>query len=316
VKDEAPDQGWITQTEYCYRHPSEPTRVHCTRCNRPICTDCMIPAPVGYQCPECVAEARRAFRRGPSPRAGIRSMRSTSMTKALLLVLAAVFVLELVKSGGGTPTGRALFNMGALYPPSVAFHGQWWRLVSVMFLHANLIHIAFNAWALWIFGQYVESFFGKRQFLAIFFVSAFIGSVASYAFGPVIELGVGASGGIVGLLGAFIAYNLRRRHLAIAQAQLRWVLIIILLNVFLTLGGGGLGIGNIDYRAHLGGLVGGFVIGGALDGVGPQRYRGLVRVAGVVGLIVVGIALVAWRTGQLHTQFPPAVRGQFFRGLG
>ncbi|MDP9340715.1 MAG: rhomboid family intramembrane serine protease [Actinomycetota bacterium] len=303
MEDEAPDQGWITKTEYCYRHPSEPTRVHCTRCNRPICTDCMIPAPVGYQCPECVAEARQAFRRRPSVRAGARSVRSTSMTKALLLVLVAVFVVEIIKSGGRTPTGRTLFDMGALFPPAVA-QGQWWRLVTVMFLHANIIHIAFNAWALWIFGQYVESLFGRWQFLMVFFVSAFIGSVASYAFGPVQELGVGASGGIVGLLGAFIAYNLRRRHLAIAQAQLRWVLIIILLNVFLTIGGGGFGIGNIDWRAHLGGLVGGFVVGGALEGVGPRRYHALVRVGGVVGLIVLVIAVAAWRTGQLHAQFP------------
>ena len=50
--------------EVCYRHPEVPTRVHCTRCERPICPDCMIPAPVGFQCPECVAEARREFRKG------------------------------------------------------------------------------------------------------------------------------------------------------------------------------------------------------------------------------------------------------------
>ena len=51
--------------EVCYRHPDVPTRVHCTRCERPICPDCMIPAPVGFQCPECVEEARREFRKGP-----------------------------------------------------------------------------------------------------------------------------------------------------------------------------------------------------------------------------------------------------------
>lgn len=301
MEDEAPDQGWITQTEYCYRHPKEPTRVHCTRCSRPICTECMIPAPVGYQCPECVAEARRAFRQGPARR--IRTLRPTSMTKALLVVLAAVYVVELVKSGGGTPSGRTLFDMGAMFPPAVA-QGQWWRLITVMFLHASLLHIAFNAWALWIFGQFVESSFGRWNFLVVFFVGGFLGSVASYAFGPVRELGVGASGGIVGLLGAFIAYNLRRRHLAVAQAQLRWILIIILLNVALTLGGGGLGVGNIDWRAHLGGLVGGFAAGGLIDGLGPRQYRAPVRVAGLIAVVGVGIAVAAWRTAQLHAQFP------------
>ena len=70
--------------EVCYRHPEVPTRVHCTRCERPICPDCMIPAPVGFQCPECVAEARREFRKGPG-----RPMRGgVSVTKALLVAIA------------------------------------------------------------------------------------------------------------------------------------------------------------------------------------------------------------------------------------
>ena len=81
--------------EVCYRHPDVPTRVHCTRCERPICPDCMIPAPVGFQCPDCVEEARREFRKGPGRplRGGI------SVTKALLVAIAIPFVIEIVLGG-------------------------------------------------------------------------------------------------------------------------------------------------------------------------------------------------------------------------
>src|SRR6266540_3147961 len=87
--------------EVCYRHPDVPTRVHCTRCERPICPDCMIPAPVGFQCPECVADARREFRKGPG-----RPLRGgVSVTKALLVAIAIPFVIEVVLGGP-----QALYN--------------------------------------------------------------------------------------------------------------------------------------------------------------------------------------------------------------
>ena len=77
--------------EVCYRHPDVPTRVHCTRCERPICPDCMIPAPVGFQCPECVEEARREFRKGPGRpfRGGISvtALRTTDLTEEQLVEL-------------------------------------------------------------------------------------------------------------------------------------------------------------------------------------------------------------------------------------
>ena len=100
--------------------------------------------------------------------------------------------------------------------------GQNWRLVSAMFLHAGLWHIAFNAYALWIFGSIVEQELGRVRFLLIYFVTGIVASAASYAFGPYYAVGVGASGAIFGIFGAFVTYNYRRRHLAIAAARLRW----------------------------------------------------------------------------------------------
>jgi membrane associated rhomboid family serine protease len=284
--------------EYCYRHPGVQTGVHCTRCGRPICTNCMIPAPVGYQCPECVGRARREFRAGPKRRA--RRFASISATSLVLGAILVMFVLELVVSGGGLQLNNevALIELGALFPPAVAA-GQYWRLLSAMFLHAGLLHLALNAYALYLFGRFVEETFGKGRFVAIYVVSGFLASVASYAFGPVGAIGVGASGAISGLLGAFIAYNFRRRHLSLAAGNLRLALMIIVINALF-----GLTVPGIDNRAHLGGLVAGIAAGVFAEGMGPRGARRWTQVAGFVALISLGIAIVAWRTVALREAFP------------
>jgi membrane associated rhomboid family serine protease len=278
----------------CYRHPNVQTRVHCTRCERPICPDCMIPAPVGFQCPECVEEARREFRKGPGRplRGGI------SVTKALLVTIAIPFVIEIVVGGPRAlfdPSAQLLFDLGAMAPPAVA-NGQFWRLFTAMFLHAGLLHVALNAYFFWLFGRVVESVFGRTWMLLIFLVSGFLASVASYAFGPVLALAVGASGAISGVFGAFIAYNYRRRHLAANAANLRMAVTVIVLNAFIAIA-----YSSIDWRAHVGGLVAGFALGYLADDAVPARQRAIARFAGVATLLALGIALVVWRTAEIRS---------------
>jgi rhomboid protease GluP len=251
----------------------------------------MIPAPVGHQCPQCVADARREFREGPARR--IRSLGATSATRVLLISIAVVFVVELAIGGiggGGAPSARALVDMGALVP--VLVHaGQWWRLITVMFLHASILHIALNAWALWLFGQFVEGTFGRGRFLLIYFVSGFLASVSSYTFGNPCAVGVGASGAIVGLLGAFIAYNFRRRHLAVSQAYLRWAALIIVINILF-----GAAIANVDNWAHGGGLVAGLFAGTFAEGVGPSQMRPWIRIVGFAALLAIGVVIAVVRS--------------------
>jgi len=281
-------------TEYCYRHPQTATAVHCTRCGRPICTECMIPAPVGFQCPQCVEDARRAFRRGSSTALGGGPI----VTKVLLAAILAVFVIELAVGGAGSllegPNARQLVDLGALQPLLVA-HGQFWRLFSAMFLHLGLMHIAFNAYALWLIGQMVEREFGHTEMAVIYLVSGFLASVASYVFGPVTSVGVGASGAIFGIFGAFIAYNFKRRHLELASANLRWAATLLLLNLFLALAFHG-----IDWRAHLGGLVAGLACGVIAEGWGTASQRRMVQVLGFASLIAIGVGLVLWRTDAIQ----------------
>ena len=286
--------------EVCYRHPDVQTRVHCTRCDRPICPDCMIPAPVGHQCPECVEQARRDFRSGPG-----RALRGgVSATNALLVAIAIPFVIEVILGGPQAlfnPTAEILFDMGAMQPIAVA-DGQFWRLFTAMFLHAGLLHVALNAYFFWLFGRMVEASFGRTWMVLIYVVAGFLASVASYAFGPVTTLAVGASGAISGVFGAFIAYNYRRRQHAMNAANLRMALTVIVLNAVIAIG-----YSSIDWRAHVGGLVAGFALGYLADSSGPARQRAVVRFAGVATLVAIGIALVLWRTAEIRSAFP-----QFF----
>jgi membrane associated rhomboid family serine protease len=296
--------------EYCYRHPNEPTRVHCTRCGRPICPACMVLAPVGHQCPECVQQARREFRQGPGKRITVRGV---TATKVFLVTIIGVFVLEMVAAGAGSLNSGAssdrLLGLGALQPFLIA-DGDVWRLFTAMFLHANLFHILFNAWALWVFGTMVERDFGTPRFVALFFVTGLLASATSYAFGPDAAVGVGASGAIFGIFGAFVAYNYRRRHLALAAANLRWATTLLLINVLFAFS-----FGAIDWRAHLGGFVAGVLAGLAAEGWGSRQQRTLITTLGFAGLALAGVALVLWRTSQLQAlpEFDQAVR--FFRLL-
>jgi membrane associated rhomboid family serine protease len=284
--------------ETCYRHPRVVTGVHCTRCGRPICPDCMTAAPVGYQCPECVREARQS---APRRRVRIRFLigRPGSITTALLVINIAVFVVEVALGGSGSlfdgPSADKLIQLGAMVPPFIARtalpeHYQFWRLITAMFLHIGLIHLAFNMYALYLFGYLIESAFGKPRYIAIYFVAGFLGNVTSFAFGDTIAVGAGASGAIFGLLGAWIAYNYRRRDSALAEANLRWALMLIILNTVIALG-----FHSIDWRAHLGGLVAGVAAGWLVEGFGPRQVRPLVQYGGLVALALIGVALTAWR---------------------
>ncbi len=282
--------------ETCYRHPGETTGVHCTRCGRPICPDCMRPAPVGYQCPECVAGAMRESQPHRKVRVRFVLGRPGIVTTSLLFLNIALFLVEVASGGLGSlfagPNARKLYDLGALYPPAIAIDHQYWRLVTAMFLHAGILHLALNMYALYLFGYLIEEAFGKVRFLAIYLVSGFLASVASFALGPALEVGVGASGAIFGLLGAWVAYNLRRRGTAMGSANLRGAYILILINLVISFT-----IPGIDWRAHVGGLVAGFLTGALAEGVGPRPLRPLVQVGGVVALVAFGLALAAWRVG-------------------
>lgn len=200
-----------------------------------------------------------------------------------------LFVIGL-GSGGGVgfvvPSDALLCRLGALNATAVAEHGQWWRLLTVMFLHGGVVHFALNSWALWLFGPTLEYVLGRGRFLALYLVSGFAGAAASFALGRT-EIGVGASGAIFGLLGALVAFFWRRRN-AGGGTQLRSLLIVLAINLVWGISQRG----SIDLIAHLGGFVAGLLVMGLLDVAAP-RGRGA-RALALAAPLVPSMILLAW----------------------
>ena len=155
------------------------------------------------------------------------------------------------------PINDYLLFLGAKDNQGISIRGEYYRFLTSMFLHGGLLHIGFNAWALYALGPESERIYGTDRFLAIYFIAGLAGGVASYAISP--YPAVGASGAIFGLIGALAVFYYTSRQLLgdTARQQLGSLITVIMINLFIGFGSGGL----IDNWAHLGGLAGGAIAG-------------------------------------------------------
>lgn len=165
-------------------------------------------------------------------------------------------------------------------------NGEWYRLVTVALLHASWLHIAFNMYALWILGPPIEAAFGRSRYLVIYVASLLGGSTASLLFNSPLVVAVGASGAIFGLFGATIVANKRLGR------PVNSVYAVIAINLAF-----GFMVPNVDWHAHLGGLV----LGTATSAV--MVYG--VRRPFLIGLALFGeaallLALIAMRVVALR----------------
>jgi membrane associated rhomboid family serine protease len=279
----------------CKRHPNTQTMLRCVRCGDPICPECMRPAAVGYQCPDDAKGSRQEYLR-PARNIGASAAGAT-VTKALLLVLVIVYAIEVAQAGPGSllagPTIPVLIRLGAIVPALIA-DGEYWRLFTGMFLHASLLHIALNGYALYIVGSVVESELGRWRFLALYLVTGLFGSAAVYMFSGIFEPTIGASGAIFGLFGVFAAYNFRRRDNAFYAARLRSMLTVIVINLLFTFF-----VPGISKAGHIGGLVCGLLLGLAIDGIGRRTSRAIAFWSAIAVAIALTVAIVVIRTPQI-----------------
>jgi len=262
----------------------------------------MTPASVGFQCPECVSEGRKSIRPTRTMYGGKAHPRA-DVTLTLIAVNVVVFLLT-AASGAGVAAGNgrsSIYDNFALIPVQVA-HGEWYRLVSSMFLHYGILHIGFNMWALYVIGMPLEGMLGRSRFAALYFLSGIGGSVMSFALGPIGQAAAGASGAIFGLFGAFFVI-LRRRNL-----ETGGILGLIVINLVLSFT-----FANIDWRGHVGGLIVGSVLGAvfAYAPSGPSRDRlqaaGCLAVAVVLAATgVLGAAHVRQECKTTHDPFAAA----------
>jgi rhomboid protease GluP len=180
----------------------------------------------------------------------------------LLALNVAIYViprlLELVGvTVGGIPIYQLTLLLGAKDNASIKLDGQYYRLLSSMFLHGSLLHIGFNAWALYTLGPEAERIYGTARFLALYFLAGLAGGVASFMFSAAPS--VGASGAIFGLIGGLAAFYYVSRTLLgeVSRQQLGSLITVVMINLFIGFSSGGL----IDNNAHIGGLVGGLLAG-------------------------------------------------------
>lgn len=198
----------------------------------------------------------------PPPRLPARGLPPTRPRAvwAILVAIAALYVLSCLLSGSLVqPDLAALIRLGAKENSLIA-QGDYWRLITATFLHANLIHIFFNGYALYALGPESERIYGTGRFLALYFLAGLGGSVASYLFSPAPS--VGASGAIFGLMGGLgIFFYLSRRALGdFARSQVQSMVAIAMINLIIGFASPGV----IDNWGHLGGLVAGLAAGAAL----------------------------------------------------
>ena len=272
---------------YCYRHPNRETFVSCSECGRPICAECMTPAPVGQRCPEHSGKPQGAGRISSGMRRTAFEGTGALVTKALLAINIGVYVITAAQGGGLNNPGGSLFVRWLLYGPAVA-NGDWWRLFTSAFLHANVIHIAFNMYFLWFVGSAVEQALGRGRFISLYVVSALAGSAGALVWTPNAPT-VGASGALFGLLGAALILERQRNYVLGGSAMG-----LIVINLILSFAISGISIGG-----HVGGLIGGILCALIFSqfGRGHAAYSrvGMWSVAGVlgVGLISVAVAYLA-----------------------
>jgi membrane associated rhomboid family serine protease len=257
-------------------------------------------APVGWQCAACVHDdSKRApvTRWRPTNRGRLGNTRVTPVVLSLIVINVVVYFWEMASHAGlfvyrgvAYPCSNVAECRFAMWPAAV-HHGQWYRLLTAPFLHANIEHILFNMVTLAIVGSPVEAELGKARFIVLYLLSALGGSVASYLLSSANELGVGASGAIFGLMGAYFVLA-RRRGWEIGN-----ILALIVLNLVI-----GFASTTIDWRAHLGGM-----ITGAVVTVGLARSADARRTAGpgveLATVAVTSVAAVAVLAAL--TLFPP-----------
>ncbi len=266
----------IDESTTCYRHPDRRASSGCQRCDRPICTEDMKAASVGFHCPECVKEAGQR----------VYTTNSLQFQPLVTQALIAVNVLAYFAQ-------QALPDLtidGLLFGPLIA-EGEWWRLLTSGFLHGSLFHIGFNMYLLWMIGPELEKAFGKAKFLLLYFGSLFAGAAAVTIFNwdaPTL----GASGAVLGLAGAMAAvYQIRGFNFRQSPV---YGLVVLNLALPVVTAFVNIGFGRISFWGHFGGMVGGAVIAAVLiylpeRGIIPKNLAVSAAAAAVVGFAVLGL---------------------------
>ena len=195
-----------------------------------------------------------------------------TVTYLIILINLIVFGLMYV-FGNGSENIDTLIKFGANYAP-LTKSGEYYRLITSAFLHIGVIHLLCNLYALYVIGPQIEQFFGRIKYILIYLFSAIMGSLFTLVLSGDSTVSAGASGAIFGLFGAILYFGYTYRGY-IGNVIISQIVPVVLLNLFI-----GLTSTNIGNAAHIGGLVGGYVmslsLGADIDESRSQKINGMV----------------------------------------
>jgi membrane associated rhomboid family serine protease len=290
----------------CYRHPSRETLIKCSRCERPICTSCMNDASIGHQCPDCVKEGRRGQRPARTAfgcsRAGQLGRVTTVLIAINVLVMVGSAIVggpKAIAGGGGfgglLGAGTSFTDLGevlglALYPNGELHgiaNGEWYRLVTAMFLHYGVLHLLLNMMLVYQLGRYLESQLGPLRFAALYLIAGFGGNVAAYLFQAPNQPSAGASTATFGLVIAAIVLNRR------AGRDSSQLIPLLVINLIFTVT-----IPGISIAGHIGGLVAGAAACAALV-YASQPNRSVKQAIGCAVIVAVLVVAAVLRTQSI-----------------
>lgn len=248
-------------------------------------------------CPECQL-AHQSSR--SMPHAVLGYFQRFPVTCTLIALNVLVYLAMVVGHVSPTwPTSADLVRWGADSGVEVIAHQQWWRIITAAFVHIGIVHLAMNMWALWVLGTLAEAVLGEYLYIGIYVASAIAASLASLFWRPAV-VGAGASGAIIGILGALVSV-LKFARLPLPEPVLRSTLRSLVQGAVLTLL---IGVfGPIDNAAHIGGLICGLIIGFSLSWTRRADY-GMQRPLRAACLIIPFLLMVPLAVGVQHRGEP------------
>ena len=247
-------------------------------------------ASVGFQCPACITEGKKSVRSARTMAGGAVSTTVGTVSMILIGINVVAYLMQLATGGfdGG------IFRQGAMLAETRfasdgtqltgVVDGAWWRLLTAAFLHGGLLHLAFNMYALYLFGPYVEKALGTWRFVVAYLTMAVFSSVVVYVLSPAGTPTVGASGAIFGLFALTLVLQTK------AKVDVRGLLVLLGINAVLSLRA------NISWQGHLGGFVAGLVLGAAVA-YSPKKYRQHAQI-GAFAALMIAAAVAIWLRGD------------------
>jgi membrane associated rhomboid family serine protease len=229
----------VTET-VCYRHPDRPAGVRCQRCERPICPACMNSASVGFQCPSCFSEGVKSIPRTRTSLGGVARGNPQVVTLTVLALNVLVFIA--VRTGSSR-----VVNDLVLVP--VLVDSEPWRLLTSAFTHVQIFHIFSNLFMLYQVGPPLEQMLGRVRFVTLYLLSALGGGVAVWLISNPLGATLGASGAVLGLVGALLVISKAR------GMDVTWILAYVAVTAVISFT-----IPNISWEGHLGGFVTGAAV--------------------------------------------------------